>query len=323
MKETILNITNGDSAVQVMKAGDIPGTFLSWRDVLHEGPVPAEISLDALSDVRAKFIAERGWGDFIQIRRDFEERDQALHDFHAYSKVRLWFEHDLYDQLQLLQILDAFSGKSLGEVDLTLICTDQYLGMIDPEHITDLFLFEEAVRPTHFTLAKKAWAAFRAASPEQWRALLDENTEALPFLQGAVLRLLEEYPSTKTGLSRTAQKALEIIAEGEDDPVQIFSRYRETEERLFLGDWSFWTMLNGMLEGITPLLCLPEGGPLALPPGEHQLLSLTAMGEAVLSGKKQALDLALTDRWIGGVHLRPGCLWLWDGDSKTLCQKNE
>ena len=60
--ERILNITNGDSAVNIMKQAGVPGAFLPWRDVLHDGPVPAGLSLEDLSMVRASFIANRGWG---------------------------------------------------------------------------------------------------------------------------------------------------------------------------------------------------------------------------------------------------------------------
>ncbi len=49
--ETILNITNDDSAVMDMQQAGVPGDFLPWRDVLHDGPVPATLSLEQLSDI--------------------------------------------------------------------------------------------------------------------------------------------------------------------------------------------------------------------------------------------------------------------------------
>ena len=58
----ILNITNGDSAVHIMQEAGVPGIFLPWRDVLHDGPVPEDLTLDKLSRIRAKFIIGRGWG---------------------------------------------------------------------------------------------------------------------------------------------------------------------------------------------------------------------------------------------------------------------
>lgn len=45
-----------------MQQAGIAGEFLPWRDVLHEGPVPETPSLEALSKIRAGFIAEKGWG---------------------------------------------------------------------------------------------------------------------------------------------------------------------------------------------------------------------------------------------------------------------
>ena len=38
--ERILNITNGDCAVDIMKKAGINGDFIPWRDVLYDGPVP-------------------------------------------------------------------------------------------------------------------------------------------------------------------------------------------------------------------------------------------------------------------------------------------
>ena len=58
----MLHITNGDCVVGPLEEGGIPGDKLAWRDVLHEGPVPAGLELEALSLVRAEFIAARGWG---------------------------------------------------------------------------------------------------------------------------------------------------------------------------------------------------------------------------------------------------------------------
>ena len=85
--------------------GGFAGDVLPWDDVLHEGPVPEGLSLDELRQVRARFIAERGWGDFDTVLADFSVRDGVFENFEAQGEVSLWFEFDLYDQLQLCQIL--------------------------------------------------------------------------------------------------------------------------------------------------------------------------------------------------------------------------
>ncbi len=192
--ESILNITNGDSAVNLMRDATILGEFLPWRDVLHDGPVPAELSLYELSKVRARFIAERGWADLHEVEQSFAERDQILKGFRDYDRVILWFEHDLYDQLQILQILDWFADNPPATNSLSMICTEQYLGMCTPEQIAGLVEYEAPVTNEQLLLAKHAWQAFRSTNPLEWHALLQIDTSALPFLEGAVLRQLQEYP---------------------------------------------------------------------------------------------------------------------------------
>ncbi|HYO49233.1 MAG TPA: DUF1835 domain-containing protein, partial [Chloroflexia bacterium] len=118
----MLHITNGESVGERIKQAGVPGDVLAWNDVLHEGPIPAGLTLDKMSDVRARFIADAGWGSYDKVRADFARRDDALARFGEHEEVVLWFEHDLYDQLQLIQILDWFSRRDLGKTTISLIC---------------------------------------------------------------------------------------------------------------------------------------------------------------------------------------------------------
>ncbi len=112
------------------------------------------------------------------------------------------------------------------------------------------------------------------------------NTSALPFLKGATTRLLEEYPSTHNGLSRTAHKALEIISNGNYRAEKIFDLYQQTEERVFLGDSRFWLILQEFLQATSPLISTTEGNPLDLLSTDEQSLTLLPYGKDVLTGKK-------------------------------------
>ncbi|MGD2116935.1 MAG: hypothetical protein PVG66_01130 [Chromatiales bacterium] len=309
---SVLNITNGDCAVAVMEEAGITGRFLPWRDVLHDGPVPQGLSLEELSEVRAKFISDCGWGEYAEVLQSFIERDNVLKSFQDYDKVILWFEHDLYDQLQLLQILDWFHGRDLGSTRLSIVCTDRYLGPLTPDEMSSLLQYEVPVIHSQIELAKRSWEAFKDATPEKWYALLKQNTGELPFLEAAIVRMLEEFPGRKNGLSRTEQQALEIIAAGEKQPGKIFGRNQNLEERMFLGDSSFWNLLHGFLESSPPLIALEKDNELTLPENPDQELAITSAGEEVLSGKRNWLDIRAIDRWIGGIHLTPDNAWCWD-----------
>ena len=319
--DNILNITNGDCAVEVMKKADIPGVFLPWRDVLHDGPVPMDLSLEELSKVRAKFIFSRGWGAPDKIHQDFVDRDNTLKTFREFDKIILWFEHDLYDQLQILQILDWFNQNKQNEIPLSLICRDTYLGPLSVDEMKSLLEYEEDITDWHLSLASKAWSAFRSNTPQEWFSLLSVDTSPLPFLEAAIKRLLEEYPNSKTGLSRTAQQAVRCISENEKLPGKVFGCSQDMEDSIFMGDSSFWIILDELLASIPPLLTLPEGKKLTLPTSSDQELRITSTGMDVLAGKNNWLDSVNLDRWIGGVHLTSNNVWCWNSDSQTIVKR--
>jgi len=317
----ILNITNGDCAVEIMKKANIPGVFLPWRDVLHEGPVPDGLSLEELSKVRAQFIVERSWGSTEEVTKSFVQRDDELKSFKKYEKVILWFEHDLYDQLQIIQILDWFNQNPAGEVELAIVCTDQYLGRLSPEEMMGLAKYEEPIIAVHLELSSQAWSAFRSSAPEKWCKLLDADTSVLPFLAGAIVRLLEEYPNCSNGLSRTAEQALKIISGGEKHSGRVFGGNQKSEERIFMGDASFWLVLHELLESNPPLITLPEGKTLTLPTSKDQELTITSAGLEVLAGKLNWLEISRLNRWAGGVHLGPSNIWCWNPGSSAIVKK--
>jgi hypothetical protein len=311
-----LNITNGDCALKIMEEAGIEGKILPWRDVLHEGPVPADLSLEKLSFKRAEFLASLSWGDFDKIHKNFLERNTCLQSFHKYSQVILWFEHDLYDQLQILQILDWFA-RHPPYTQLHIICTDQYLGRATPQQMLDLQQHITPVTAAHLQLAQKAWKAFRSATPQLWFNLLSENTSELKFLNFAILRQLEEYPSTHNGLSRTANSALMLLNQGEIKPAKLFALYMQTEERVFMGDSSFWLILNQLLQAPCPLIKVSSGNQITLP-ANTQTISITDTGKAVLNGTKNWLDIIEINQWIGGVELTANNYWLWDTGKQQL-----
>ena len=107
----MLHVTNGDAFGGRLRAAQAGDEVLPWNDVLHEGPVRAGLHPAALRAERAAFLAACGWADRDQAEAALAARDTRLAQAAADGEVVvLWFEHDLYDQLQLLQALDALAG---------------------------------------------------------------------------------------------------------------------------------------------------------------------------------------------------------------------
>ena len=303
----VLNIVNGDVTVEIIKKAHINGDFLPWRDFLHEGAVPQSISIDKLSEIRANFIHEQGFGSLEKIEKEFQERDEILKNYHKYQKIILWFEHDLYDQLQILQILSWFKSNNIENIKLSLICTDNYLGECSPDEITKLLGYEETISKEHLELAQKAWFAFTAPTPVAWFKLLDEELHLFPFLKDAITRMLEEYPNTRNGLSRSAHQALLTISRGVENPKEIFQNCQNYEKQKFMGDVIFWKILDEFIEN--RVIYSQRNG---------QILQITVLGKQVLNGELNYLHIKDIERWIGGTKLSNDKVWCWNIKKKTI-----
>ena len=322
-----LNITNGDTAAGTLSEAGVEGKIISWRDVLHEGPVDSSLSLEELSKQRARFIAERRWDDFAHVSGDFAERDRVIQHLDYFDEVVLWFEDDLYDQLQLIQLLDFFArgSPSARKKTLSLIQVDGYIPPLSAAKLKQLDEKRARVTPVQLDLAQRAWKAFGSDDPSAISRLLDESTSALPYLAAALRRHLEEFPAIDTGLSRSEREALTAIEQGHATPVAAFLEVAKKQQSIFLGDVVFYSYLE-RLSGKTNALVMWKNGTTVVAPSSETArdfvdgeLRLTPFGREVLAGRRDWQSVNTESRWLGGVEIRPGVAgWRWDPDEGVL-----
>lgn len=325
-----LIVTNGDSAAANIRSGGVSGRVLEWRDVLHDGPVPGLESLELVSDVRADYLAAVFGLDFADVRGDFAARDGLITAHIAYSDVELWFEHDLFDQLQLVQLL-AFFAREPERVGLKLMQADTYLGALSHEAAAALAPGAVPVTTVQLEAGRATWAAVTADTPEGIAALAEAPVPDLPFLAPSLRRWLEELPAPASGLSLTQERALQALAEGPMIVGRLFGAVTEQDEAKFLGDMSFFLRLDEMAFGPEPLLTglpcpvheVPRFSPAVageVPTAEElsyrsyaaRTVTLTPAGRAALAGTLDHATANAIDRWQGGTHLKAGNIWRFD-----------
>ena len=320
-----LNITNGDIAVATLTEAGVDGKIIPWRDVLHEGPVDSSLPLEELSKARARFITGQSWDDFAHVSGDFVERDRVIRHLDYFDEVVLWFEDDLYDQLQLIQLLDFFGRGKARDKTLSLIVVDGYIPPLSATEIRKLDATRPRVTAEQLDLARRAWKAFGSSDPTSITALIEEDTAALPYLARALTRELEEFPSSVNGLSRSESEALTAIEEGHDTPVSSFLEVARKQESIFLGDMVFYSYLERLSGGENALVTWSDGTPVIAPSAERSRefvegkLRVTPLGKEVLAGKKDWQRINKRTRWLGGVEIKPGTAgWRWDPAKRRL-----
>jgi hypothetical protein len=291
--------------------------------------VPAVLRPELLRR-RAAFLSDCGWGSCREILASFEERDRRLaRAFADGEPVVLWFEHDLYDQLQLLDIL-TLAHEAEAAPDAIVVGTFpgkpsfRGLGELTADELETLWPARREVPAEALESAAAIWGDVRQPTPEALARRVERNAPELPFVRSALLRLLEELPAPGDGLSGIERTALRAISEGAGNPAAAFEAAQDLEPAPFLGDAWFFAVLAELGGGPHRLVGTEDGVELPAPaPGdEHRFarvhVRLTETGERVLAGDADRVELLGVDRWVGGTHVVTDTVWRWDPDEHRL-----
>src|SRR5262245_3074901 len=131
------HVANGSSTTATIEAAGLPGTRSIWADVLYEGPVPPDLSDEQLVDVRVRYLAGPGdstWGTgagtapALDPVNNLREWRAVIERHDSYDELILWFEHDLFEQLNLLQLLTWVPEHVPAAKPVSLICLGSYPG---------------------------------------------------------------------------------------------------------------------------------------------------------------------------------------------------
>jgi hypothetical protein len=184
-----LHVANGTSTTRTLQAAGVPGSASIWADVLSEGPVPGDVSDDRLLELRARYLADDGDRAYHATLAELRRWRAAIDEVGSYDELILWYEHDLFDQLNLIQLLThlaqtrptaARPALASAAPVVSLVCVDSFpgrprfmgLGELQPGELASLLDTRQPIGDAQYALATRAWQAFRASDPRQIEALI-------------------------------------------------------------------------------------------------------------------------------------------------------
>ena len=327
----MLHILNGESSAHTLGKSEIGGEQFAFRDALIAGPTPARLTGEDWRKIRAQHLSDAYGVDNNECERDLLLQEKTLASFPDHEEVVLWFEHDLFCQVNLLYLLNWFARRSSGKTKLSLICIGEFagkenfrgLGELTADQLASLFDLRHEVTTAEMELAAAAWDAYCSPDPTAIENVLSENTSALPFLRAALDGHLARFPSVRNGLGRIENCGLELIHSGLKEFVRLFPKFGDAEPVYGLGDFQFWVALKRLSDAREPLLDLTNrratNGKLDSHEVRQLAFEITEKGEAVLRGEADFVAVNGIDLWLGGVHLsEKDKLWRWDEHKQRL-----
>ncbi len=288
------------------------------------GPLPSPDELATYLAARSdKHAPGTHWSDFAYrwpratgVRKEVGLVEVCRHC----ESVELWFDPGPNDQLQLVWLLDYFHFHPDIVARLRLRIVDFDLIGASHEELRRWQVQAIDVTKDELETASATWQAYRATTPKACFDLLGRDLSALPLLRPALSDLLEELPSSATGLGATEMRLLELIARGYERTNALFYLRTLCQRRVF-NSREIGSLLEGLAHGPRPAIAGLDDELRTLETKNYRgrdeaykrsRLSLTEFGRAIVAHKEDFSRHNPIDRWWGGTRLTNDRLWRWD-----------
>lgn len=320
MKRLILTSSSGSGLMRSSPADQV--IFFMFRFVWDRLPSADELAIyvaarsDKYDPVQHWSTFAGRWGDGAKVRQHLS----LLEFCEPYDIIELWFDPNPNDQLQLIWLLDHFRSVPETAAKLRLRLVDFDLDMMEHDGPKEENVHVVDVTAADLETASASWQAYRAATPEACFDLLRGDLSAFPLLRPALIDLLEQLPSSATGLGATEMRLLQRIANGYSGTNALFYRRTLRQRRVFNG-MEIGSLLHGLAHGPRPAVAGLDDELRVLAKENHRgrieayrrsRLSLTEFGKAVLAHKEDFSRHNPIDRWWGGTRLTNDRLWRWN-----------
>lgn len=217
----ILHILNGDSTKQIFSQSALQGDVIVWREMLCEGAIHENVGSDAFWKKRYSFFEkEIGITKLDYFDKTIKEITK-LEDISNYDQIILWFEFDLFCQVNLIALCSYLLKNYRKDIQYFLVCTGSEKGTKQLHSLSDYspqeyeLLFENRIKLTRHDLlfAEESWHKYVENNYVELQQFNFNRSAKFMYLQKAIDQHLKRFPD-ENGLNQIQYKLLEHIAAG-------------------------------------------------------------------------------------------------------------
>lgn len=215
MSKEILHITNGSSLTNYLKELDVEGVFLTWEEMLCEGPTVAGIDSDDFFNCRKQFL-----NDAYDIEIDEEEyRTQLnkLNNHEKYSEIVLWFEYDLFCHINMIAVISLLHQREI-EIPLYLVCSGRVegeknlmgLAELNSDQLLNHYKNKVKLKNDDIDLAIALWRTYCGRDHNIFKPYIIKHS-SFTYMSNCLKAHLKRFPDSKNGLNTLEKNILEIV----------------------------------------------------------------------------------------------------------------
>ena len=249
-----LHILNGDSTAAIFSKSSILGHQIIWREMLCEGSIQDEIGSDDFWKSRYAFFENQLGIQKLEYYDKTIKEIVKLDDLSNYNEVVLWFEYDLFCQVNLIATCTYLLKSFRKDINYFLVCTGKEKGKEQLQTLSDYnykdyqLLYEKKLKITKNNLlfAEESWNLYIKNDEEKLKKFNFNKSPKFSYLQSAINQHLQRFPK-QNGLNQIENKILEIINSGLTDKNQIIKQlliWQQKETIYGFGDMQYFIILK-------------------------------------------------------------------------------
>jgi len=213
-----VHILNGDSTAEILKESGISGDRIVWREVLCEGALSVTVGNDEFWGLRYAYFEEE-----LQVNRlDYYDKVIKeliqIEDLTQYDEVVLWFEYDLFCQVNLMGLCTYLLHHYTKSSTYHLVCVGKEKNNADLMTLADYSsqdfekLYEERIKLTRHDLlfAKECWEVYVANEIQALKQFDFKKNKKFKYFQLTMKQHLKRF-SDSDALNQIDSKILQTI----------------------------------------------------------------------------------------------------------------
>jgi hypothetical protein len=300
-----VHVLNGDATLTLFRQSEVPGEVVVCREMMCEGKVKYTADFAEFFESRAKHLEFQYGIDkqtyFTNVVQELEKLDFSGS---SAEEIVLWFEYDLFCQVNMLFILHYISSRIPTIPPISIVDLPHHP---PPEDLPKLFEQRVRLEPDDLVWAADVWDAWCLPTPQVLETISKLSAGNLRSLPAAIGAHLKRFPDVNTGLSAIENYFLLRLVLGSYRWYDLYMIFWNELEIYGFSNFQLDILVNRMVRaGVIE---------------EHdQMLKITSLGKEILEEEENYLDYAsLEHRWLGGVKLAD-TTWRWDPAINALVE---
>lgn len=235
---TVYHILNGDCLKEQLPS-EIKGEIIVARECLVDGDVQGKTTEELFGN-RASFIAE-SYEEFTEA--DYYNKTVAefnkMMDIPEQSVVNLWFEEDLFCQVNLWFVLYLLRDQ-FEQLELYLVMPpteNKYgFGGLNQQELVTAYKNKRRIDKQEFNHLNLFWTYYQANDFKSLKRSAQQLKESLPLLEKAIDAHIDRYPRDGS-MGRPEKSMLAIMEELQTNEFgPVFREFCERESIYGFGD---------------------------------------------------------------------------------------